>query len=218
MNKWPCPHCHEELLGAVNRCWKCGGRVTPPNFEQLVTAEAVEEHEDEGGVLVAAEVAVAQQLTRDEVSLAMEKEPPRRGSPFAFDTTLAAQGRAPQDPFVGEGPYQRESKGPPSDPLSRPTLVVKYPQHQAAIGGVVASLVLGIASLVILPCTIFSSVLAVLGVACGIWGLYCERKGLAIIALLICCLSLAISLYLIVFLLFEALYPAVLAPGGTLNP
>src|SRR5689334_4234246 len=86
MNKWPCPHCQEELLGSVNRCWKCSQRVTPPDFDRLVTAEEVSEPREEDGVLVAVEAPQTHELTTDEVALAIGKEPPRRGSPFAFSS------------------------------------------------------------------------------------------------------------------------------------
>lgn len=222
MNKWHCPHCNDELLGSVNRCWRCGQRVTPPDFTRLVLAEEVTAPTAaELAVVVEPEVAsavVQVALTADDLALASLKEPPRRGSPFAFDTVLS--GRPPQEPYLGNGPYQREAKAA-LPPVLGPSaaLPTQYRQNQGAIGGVVASLLLGLASLAILPFSIFGFVTALIGVACGVWGMFHERKGVAISGLLLCCLALAISLYLMGFMLYDWLNPAgMTTPGGVLAP
>ncbi len=214
MNKWLCPHCNEELLGAVNRCWKCGARVTEPEpvFDAEVI-EPVEEAEIEQIADTATFTAVmVERLTAEELSLAMAKEPPRRGSPFAFDTKLSSPGS--RSTYVSAGPYRREEKeGPPASGQmgSRP-LQANYKQNQAAIGGVVAALVLGVISIFVLPMTVFGIIPALLGVLLGIYGLYSDRRAFAIIALLLCCLATAAGLYFIAFATYELLIDPSLNP------
>ena len=213
MNKWYCPHCGDELLGAVNRCWKCGQRVSQP--EMVLEAEVLEpvvvtasEPESDTATLTAVEV---ERVTGEDLSLAMPKEPPRRGSPFAFDTRLNAATQATV--YLSDGPYRREMKHPAGPFGSQPT-PTRYKQNQAAIGGVVAALVLGIVSLFVLPLTVFGIIPALLGVFLGIYGLYSDRRAFAIVALLLCCLATAGGLYLIAFAVYEFMFGA----GSTLVP
>ena len=94
-----CDKCGEELLGAVNRCWRCGGRVDqvvaasvpPPAGPALaVTPTAADGGED----IVVAELAQAS--PRHDV-------PP---SLWPRVVTLYEEGRAARD-FIGDGGGQR---------------------------------------------------------------------------------------------------------------
>lgn len=201
MQKWPCPHCGEELLGTVNRCWKCGQRVRMP-APKAVEALVAE---------VAEPVAPVLQLTAEEVAVALEREPPRRGSPFAVEATLAP--RASQATFYGTGPY-REAKPRGYD---RPRMP-QYPKHTSAVGGVTAALLLGGFSLILLFFTVLGGIPALLGVGCAIWGLFSKRKELAIFALVLCCLALTIAAWKTGFYVYERFVSptiaAPLTPGG----
>ncbi len=194
MEKWPCPHCGEELLGAANRCWKCGERVRPPKLKPVETP-----------VAEVAVAAPAMLMTVEEVALATAKPPPRRGSPFAIEAALAD--RPPHGTFYGDGPY-REAKPRFADAPRLP----EYPRNTSAVGGVTAALLLGGFSLVLLLFSVLGGVTALLGVGCAVWGLFSKRKGLAIFALILCCLALTLAGWKIGFVLYELLVVPLQAP------
>ncbi len=152
MDKWNCSHCGEELLGAVNRCWKCGQRVVPPPpVSDLLVAEnvATDALVTTGTATVQAAVGTPRQvvmLTLDEVALAMAKDPPRRGSPFAMEATLVD--RKPHETYYGDGPYRQETLTARSG-WTKPR-AAQYPRNTSAVGGITAAFVLGILSLVFL--------------------------------------------------------------------
>lgn len=201
MEKWPCPHCDEELLGAANRCWKCGQRVRPPQPQptEVLIAE----------VAVAAPVVA---MTVEDIALAITKPPPRRGSPFAIEAALATP--VTQATFYGAGPY-REVKPLHQDAVRMP----QYPRNTSAVGGVAAALLLGGFSLVLLLFSVFGGVTALIGIGCAVWGLYSKRKGVAVFALILCCLALTLAGWKAGFLLYEHYVvpmqtPALAPPGA----
>ncbi|MCH5373815.1 MAG: hypothetical protein JJ992_07555, partial [Planctomycetes bacterium] len=87
----------------------------------------------------------------------------------------------------------------PDDAPQRPS----YPKNAAAAGGAVAALVLGLLSLAASFFTIGALFFAVVGLAVGVWGLSSERRGQAIVGLLLCCIALAISGFGAAALLYE---------------
>src|SRR5690606_36082050 len=145
-------------------------------------------------VLVAemVETAVAAEplapLTAEEVALALAEVPPRRGSPFAYATP--ARSRSPNAPFYGQGPYRPDGPRPMG---ALPPLRPKYPQHSGALGGVAASLVLGVASFFILSLTLWGTVAAILALICGLYGLLSDRKRIALAAVLIDSLAVTMA-------------------------
>lgn len=211
MDKWNCSHCGEELLGAVNRCWKCGQRVIPPPPTPPVSDFLVAEIATAGPVvtvdasMVQALVSAPPQLvtlTLDEVAFAMAKDPPRRGSPFAVEATLVD--RKPHETYYGAGPYRQV------EPISRGGRLkprpAQYPRNTSAVGGITAALVLGILGLVFLYFSVLGGVTAAIGLGCAIWGLYDpRRKRLALVALLLCCLVLTIAAWMLGFQVYNAL-------------
>ena len=146
-----CSKCGEELLGAVNRCWKCGqkfavhaetGGQPPVRVEQLPTNpdEAVD------AVVI------------DEKTAAM---------PFAA---------APA-------------------PLSTSERIDAKRQSLMAMGGTVGSLVLAVFALALAAFRFEAALIAALGLAMGIWGLYSPRRRLALIAMLLCWLGIGLGTY-----------------------
>jgi hypothetical protein len=106
------------------------------------------------------------------------------------------------EPLASAAP-QRPVAIPPAAPQYRPppvpaaaSEIVDARRHSLmAMGGTVASLVLGVFALIIAPFRFEAAVIAVIGLFMGIWGLYSPRRGLALAALLLCCLGIAIGTY-----------------------
>src|SRR4029077_3725812 len=102
----------------------------------------------------------------------------RRGSPFAEQHTARLRAAtAPVSPA-----RLRDRHGQPQGDHAR---------MSAATGGAVAALLLGIFGL----CGSYyipegALITAVLGIGMGLWGIYSDRRGLAIVGLLLCCLTL----------------------------
>jgi hypothetical protein len=155
-----CSKCGEELLGAVNRCWKCGqpfalhpeidGRPpvraeTPPDASQPLEATVVDP--SSGGLPAAATIPVA----------APRFTLPRRSSTAELvDARRAAM---------------------------------------MAMGGTVASIVLGIFAAGLAVIWPPAAIIAILGLAMGIWGLGSPRRNWALIGMLLCCLAIGLGAY-----------------------
>ncbi len=231
-----CSNCGEELLGAVNRCWRCGKAFvappadTPPvrrlppsdaplaqsptnaSADEPLTAELVDSdmlvdaHISAPGEDASASLVASQTLDRSTAESQSEIDSPpvretkqapiRRGSPFA-DPAVARTGRAVA------GAAARLSYAP--------ALTANYPQHTAATGGAIGALVLGVLSLLssffvrgVGSVFVFAPVfLAMIGIGMGVWGLYSEKRGVALAGLLFCCVALAVAGFFGAVVLFE---------------
>jgi hypothetical protein len=64
-----------------------------------------------------------------------------------------------------------------------------------AMGGTVGSLVLAIFSLALAAFRFEAALIAGIGLVMGIWGLYSPRRGLALIAMLLCWLGIGLGTY-----------------------
>ncbi|MCA9164050.1 MAG: hypothetical protein KDA62_13770 [Planctomycetales bacterium] len=232
-----CAKCNEELLGAVNRCWRCGTpfasrggdvnepplRRRPPVPETFAAAMIVAEPADvesrtvsdgagsDGGVRVDENVRVAEaassvvaessgsadnsgttgSASRSETATsttatpnsANRKTPIRRGSPFAANVEAALHSSAAwSEPQRGANDRHRRS-----------TLVPQYPQRSAAQGGAIAAFVVGWLAFGFSFFTIAALIVSLLGLALGIWGLYSDRRGMALIGIFLCCIAIAIA-------------------------
>jgi hypothetical protein len=77
-----------------------------------------------------------------------------------------------------------------------PPRIARYPRHPSAAGGAIAAVTLGTLGLVV---AIFSKLpimglpLAVLGLLLGAWGTLSQRRGLAIVGLVLCLLAVVVS-------------------------
>lgn len=212
-----CANCGEELLGAVNRCWRCGTRIEshpgdialppvrrapiPPQVEiaAAIVAEedATDDPADSNAVVEAAlaDGTTAETPASDKASGEIDANPPvvarRVGSPFA-------------DPAAASDDGSAERLQPP-----KTHFVVRqanYPRHVASAGGSIAALVLGILSLIASFYTVGAVVTALIGLLMGIWGLYSTRRGPAIIGILLCCIAMAIGGFNGVVWVYESQY------------
>ena len=215
-----CASCGEELMGAVNCCWRCGHEFIsqpgstdlPPVRQQPVTpvppeiadADTIANHgEAPSDFTVSSDASpVAVSATQDPHT-APPSEPPapppgydRVGSPFA--TSSDTRNIAPQM----------------AAPVTTAVEMPVYPRHAAAGGGAIASLVMGslsaIGVLLLINGVFLTAVgvllTSILGIGLGIWGTYSKRRSFAIAGLLICCLTLSISGFYCTQELYIAIY------------
>ena len=162
-----CSKCGEELLGAVNRCWRCG-----TTFRAAAAAGGLPPVRRSPVAIVDAEIV----QTPADVATAI----PVSGEPVAISPPVASQ---PTSPFA-EGAVVVDRRH-----------TVAIPRRQtAAVGGAIASVLLGVVSLLsakLLP--LGSLITCVIGLPFGVWGIYSERRGLAIVGLALCCLALGLA-------------------------
>jgi hypothetical protein len=210
-----CTHCGEELLGAVNRCWRCGQGFIPqaganlappvrqisqtepfpPIMAELATPTAADPSEAadprENGIEKGMATAIQTQTSAFDILGAAASPNPsptpvkRRGSPFAEGEVLLAPAdahhanhgnmRANFASYVPEAPEAWQ------------------PRHPAAIGGAIASIVLGLIGLAIGWYSSWILILCVVGVGMGAWGVYSGKRTLAMIGIALCCLALLIG-------------------------
>jgi hypothetical protein len=185
-----CPQCGESLMGAVNRCWKCGldlraesqpgaVPVSSTAHEPLIVAELAE---------VGSPPASSQQPTAQTPVLEFGPNGSllRRGSPFAANAMLLPPKQVPE---FGNAIAKHK----------KPSLQ----QAHASNGGAIAALVLGVFGLVLAPLRFEGAIVGAVGLTMGIWGLYSQRRGWALAGLILCCLAIAIGMYTGVFWLFK---------------
>ncbi len=201
-----CAHCGEELLGAVNRCWKCGqqfiAQPTPdglPPVRALATAtiavgaaapsvepleaRVLEDGEDprdasltETTVLVISEASAAGLMPSAIVAGEPGTAPPDSIFPL------------PPNPLATPSPYVQAESQPASYAMTR--RYVPPRPNLAALGGAYGALLLGIFALVLAPFRWEAAIVAFVGLLMGIWGIYSPRRGWALIGMLLCALAM----------------------------
>lgn len=160
-----CGNCGEELLGAVNRCWKCGTPSPVNSFAPTTNATPSTETSH-------AEDPIWVEIIEENAD---------------FETT----GHVTEAP-IGHG--QTEATGPQSLylPNSGPP---RHRLAQSAIGGAMGSVVLGLIGLVGSFFSVASLVVSAAGFGLGLWGLVSEKKALAIVGLVICVVAILVGGY-----------------------
>ncbi|HJN08499.1 MAG TPA: hypothetical protein QF564_07385 [Pirellulaceae bacterium] len=182
-----CAKCGEELLGAINRCWRCGteyesrsGQVDiPPLRRAPIRAPLDGSLEAE---IIDSETAIDDSDVEPNCGDAnndadgTQTTPMRRGSPFRTEEV---------DP-EGNSTDEFSRSGPPAATV--------YPKFGGASMGSVVAITLGLLGLG-LACYVplASIIIAGFGVGMGVWGLYSKRRGAAIIGLLLCCAAITFS-------------------------
>ena len=209
-----CAKCNEPLLGAVNRCWKCGAefntqlssqqvppiRRTPVELTARLTDSMATASSETPGVV--ADVTAATEDAVDHpknVPFASTETHPavpgtwqgryRVGSPFATTTV--------QSKAAKESTLPRETRHILDGSAGR----AQYPSNIAASGAAIAAMILGILSQAgillllwgVLLHPIGTLLTALLGIILGIWGIYSPKSRIAIWGLLFCCLALAVG-------------------------
>jgi hypothetical protein len=123
------------------------------------------------------------------------QDPPSKENQISATTPDSVAGAASSAPAV---PPTVNSWTPRTAPPRRATtaeIIEARRSGQMAMGGTVASIVLGVLaagfSLLWPP----AAIIAVLGLCMGIWGLYSPRRSWALVGMLICCLAIGIGMY-----------------------
>jgi hypothetical protein len=195
-----CSKCGEELLGAVNRCWKCGQAFaarpeldgSPPvrqgarlsAAEEPLEAVVLDDADEAARALVAGPkgsgVFFGQRPTTIEAAVPKKTPDPVGG---------AAQ---PQMPLAGLATAVRQAQPAAVSTADR---IDAQRQGLMAMGGTVGSLVLACFALAIAPFRFEAALIALIGLAMGIWGLYSPRRRLAFAAMMLCCLAIGLGAY-----------------------
>ena len=203
-----CAHCGEELLGAVNRCWKCGQQfvarptvdgLPPVRIESLATAavgvaaQATEALE----ATVLDDAGAAQAATETEI-LVVSPAPPETSE------TAAVAASTPPGPPVPQMPLPPPSIfPPPPNPLATPApLAIPMPQRYvpprpniAALGGAYGAVVLGVFAVALAYFRWEAAIVAVVGLLMGIWGIYSPRRGWALVGMLLFALAMGLGTF-----------------------
>ena len=171
-----CAKCGEELLGAVNRCWKCGqifarrpemDGLPPVRMERPPAAgeplEAIVLEEGDEGVAVPVAVAA----------------PPAAGFPLPPPV-------APTVQFI-----PKPMKPPPST-----SQMIEARRHSLmAMGGTVGALAIGVFALILAPFRFEAAIVGLIGLGLGLWGLHSPKRNWALVGLLLCCLAIGLGAY-----------------------
>jgi hypothetical protein len=192
-----CSHCGEELMGAVNRCWRCGtplqahaGRPDiPPVRRSPITGPL-------DGPLEAVVLSEPGEQPAVEQGELLEKDMPlRRGSPFRMDArTIRVAGPVP-------APTPTATATPTAAPQR------SYQFQLASQVAAVATPVLAILALFLsFAVPIAALCLATLAIGFGTWGLYSERRGTAILGLVVASGVLAWAGFATVVQMYQWIY------------
>ncbi len=165
-----CSRCGEELMGAVNRCWKCGlAFQVRPTVDGLPPVRAE---------VVAAAAAVATLPAGQAVEARVLDD-------------VAASDSAQQ--------LTATSIMPPPHPLATPLpprpRVSRAPTNIAAEGGAYAALVLGLFGLLLSWSLFYGALVALVGLLAGIWGIYSPRRNVALIGMLLCAVAMGLGTF-----------------------
>ena len=172
-----CSHCGEELLGAVNRCWKCGRQFAarptieglPPVRAELVAAAAES---------FAAGAALEAKVLDDAAPAGPAATPVTSPAPAAV---LVAPPPLPPHPLATPRPSQPRAVAPPT--------------NVAALGGAYASLTLGLAGLILSCWRYEGAIVALVGLMAGIWGIYSPRRYWALVGMLLCSIGIGLGTF-----------------------
>jgi hypothetical protein len=171
-----CSKCGEELLGAVNRCWKCGQTFAlHPEIDGRppVRAETPFSGQEPLEAIVLDAATKPQEGVAGQQPAAVVAAPPVR-APAALAT--------PQRVILP----RRASTAEQIDARRAGMM---------AMGGTVTSLVLGVFAAGIALAWPPAAFVAVLGLAMGIWGLHSPKRNWALVGMLLCCLAIGFGAF-----------------------
>lgn len=197
-------------MGAVNKCWRCGAALAAvePSLQPPVRRAPVN----------LSDAAVLPVRSQPIVSV-----PPADTAKSDPPSQAAEPLETPRSPFLSTKPAAVNTGSAPVSPRTTPAATARAaspPQDPAAIGGAIAVVVLGCLSLSFSRIVPLGSILtALLGFPFGIWGLYSERRSVAIFGLLLCCLGLSVGGFFGVMELYAILYAdSPLDPAANIPP
>ena len=175
-----CAKCGEELMGAVNRCWKCGQMfVRRPDIDGQPPVRVDWQPPE----------AVIDAILLDEPAAGDAQAPAETASapPAAVAAAAHPVALPPQSPY-----------GIPRPAATSPStaaIVEANRRSMIAMGGTVTSLVLGIFGLALAAFRFEGAVIAAIGLLMGLWGLYSRKRNWALVAMLLCALGITLGTY-----------------------
>lgn len=201
-----CSKCGEELLGPVNRCWKCGqqfaaqaevGGLPPVRYAPVnLPADVVQAEFADAGVVTAT-------VPGDAPTAPPANEIP---TPAIVPSSAGPIGKSVRSgsPFV-KGAVMQAVTTPafPRNPLA-PGLSARIPgppgHDPLAVSGAITGILLGVFALSIAWMQSWISisaavVIALIGFGMGIWGLYSKRRGWALFGILLSCAAIGLATY-----------------------
>jgi hypothetical protein len=192
-----CSQCGEELMGAVNRCWKCGQQFAArPTVDGL---PPVRPEYEAVAVELSHEPLEARVLEDDAAIAAAEMQFLASGtSTVTAEPPLKAAAPLPPNPLTTPRPVRAEPAA-----QFRP---VYQPPNYAAQGGAYAALTLGLCGLALSFWRWEAAVIALVGLLAGLWGIYSPRRNLALVGMLLCALAMGLGSYRGVTDLYVFLY------------
>lgn len=182
-----CGNCGEELMGSVNRCWRCG---------QSLRAHAGPAH-----IPPVRRPPIRGDLQGPLDAVLMDDVPP---------VTTGVTPRRQGSPFAAGSPVQRlPIPVVPDQPLAdkRPRVTAAAGAARQMSSGI--SMVLSLVALSLsftFPLGAVLIALAALGFA--VWGLTAPHRQIALGALIVACLVLALAIFIGALQLYQLLYPA----------
>jgi hypothetical protein len=189
-----CAKCGEELLGAVNRCWKCG-----------TSFAARPEIDGRPPVMLEMPAEPAPNAPLDAVVI--DEPASGNGAAAGIGAVAAAHAAAPPPaPAISPAPYYPPPQPPMSTVLVKPRVAQRLISSPAdrvdslrksnmAMGGTVGAVVLGTFALALSLFRFEAAIIAVMGLIMGIWGLYSPRRNWALAAMLLCCLAIGLGAF-----------------------
>ena len=192
-----CAKCGEELLGSVNRCWRCGQRA-------VSTPDAAD------APPVRRSPVILSDNQRRPVPSSSSEEAPTSEEPHVddgaddvlilTDSAEESEHEAPASVNPGESsePPSKETEDKAEGSLHAPksTIAATVPARSSVDWQgwlAFASLFLGLLAISLGWLTPWMLLPSIVGIACGIVGVMSRRKTLAIIALLVCLLGVTAS-------------------------
>jgi len=197
--KIACAKCGEELLGAVNRCWKCGttfdapaGDETGPPVRRAPIENLIPIPDPSGDVPVMAELA---EPDPSSPLPAASPRPARLDRESAAPAPGGAQVETPETraPVAGV-----KAAGEGATPARPPTTTTRPGfRFSHRYGGWLGALALtiGLASAAFSFHSFWALAGSVAGLVFGIWALAGKRRGAAMLGIIVCCIALTVSGY-----------------------
>ncbi|MFN0021404.1 MAG: hypothetical protein ACKVP0_24400 [Pirellulaceae bacterium] len=211
-----CSKCGEELLGPVNRCWKCGqqftaqaetGGLPPVRYAPVNLPPDVVQAEFADGGVVTATVPGAAATAPAATELPTAAIVPSSSGPIGKTVRTGS-------PFV-KGAVMQPVTTPafPRNPLA-PGLSPRVPGRPGhdplAVAGAITAILMGVFALSIAWIESWAAIgaaatIALIGFAMGIWGLYSKRRGWALFGILISCAAIGLATYTGSLLVYQSM-------------
>lgn len=203
-----CAKCGEELLGAVNRCWKCGtefdlpsGDEDGPPVRRAPIADLHPAPSDNANLPVMAELADSEVSSTSSATPLPRNETGSHTLPASAATQPAHEpALSTLDTAAGAERKGAEQTKPPAM-LPSPRFRISH-RYGGWLGGL--ALVIGLSSAAFSYHSFWALAGSFLGLALGIWALAGQRRGAAMLGIIFCCIALTVSGYRIVLVAYES--------------